>query len=122
MRDGESTWNDRVLLVMQRKGYVEETYFTFSYSPCFDDAGEVGGVFCACTDDTARVLGDRRLQTLRALAESVADSPTPAQACANAALAWQANGHDLPFAAMYLPDGADGLRLAGDTGAVEGTP
>lgn len=30
---GEATWNDQLLLVMERNGYPEETYFTFSYSP-----------------------------------------------------------------------------------------
>ena len=122
LREGAATWNDRSLLVMERKGYTEETYFTFSYSPCFDDQGDVGGVFCACTEETARVLGERRLQSLRALAEALADSPTPALACANAGSALHANAHDLPFVALYLPDGDGGLRLAGHTGSVQGTP
>ncbi|HEY9434736.1 MAG TPA: hypothetical protein VI260_25030, partial [Blastocatellia bacterium] len=67
MREGRSTWNESILLVMERHGYTEETYFTFSYSPAPDDAGDVGGVFCAVTEDTARVLGERRLKTLRDL-------------------------------------------------------
>jgi hypothetical protein len=33
MQRGESTWNERVKLVMERKGYLEDTYFTWSYSP-----------------------------------------------------------------------------------------
>ena len=63
MREGRATWNESILLVMERYGYTEETYFTFSYSPALDDDGNVGGVFCACTEDTKRILGERRLRT-----------------------------------------------------------
>ena len=62
MREGRATWNDSILLVMERYGYTEETYFTFSYSPAINDDGSVGGVFCACTEDTKRILGERRLR------------------------------------------------------------
>ncbi|MGZ5271554.1 MAG: ATP-binding protein [Ramlibacter sp.] len=118
MRDGASTWNDRVLLVMERRGYTEETYFTFSYSPCFDDQGEVGGVFCTCTEETGRVLGERRLQSLRALSAALRDSRSPAHACERAAGALASNPHDLPFALFYLQDG-DVARLVARSGADE---
>jgi hypothetical protein len=65
LNKGESSWNRQLLLVMERNGYTEETYFTFSYSPVGNDDGTVGGVFCACTEDTKEVLSERRLTTLR---------------------------------------------------------
>ncbi|OKH29002.1 hypothetical protein NIES2101_43540 [Calothrix sp. HK-06] len=68
LRSGQASWNEAVLLIMERNGYTEETYFTFSYSPVPNDDGGIGGVFCACTEETKRVLSDRRLQTLRELA------------------------------------------------------
>ena len=40
------------LLIMERNGYPEETYYTFSYSPIPDDDGSVGGIICANSDDT----------------------------------------------------------------------
>ena len=55
--EGRATWNEERLLLMERNGYPEETYFTFSYSPVANDHGGVGGVFCACSEDTQRVLG-----------------------------------------------------------------
>ena len=55
MQRGEATWNERVLLVMERQGYTEDTYFTWSYSPIPDDAGGIRGLFCACTEETQRV-------------------------------------------------------------------
>jgi PAS domain S-box-containing protein len=59
MRRGQATWNERVLLVMERNGYTEDTWFTWSYSPIYDESGGIGGVFCACTEDTPRVLAER---------------------------------------------------------------
>ena len=59
MTQGEATWNDRVLLVMERQGYTEETYFTWSYSPIRDESGRVAGLFCACKEDTDSVLAER---------------------------------------------------------------
>ena len=47
---GESTYDEALLLLVARHGYLEETYFTFSYSPLPDDQGHVGGLFCAVTE------------------------------------------------------------------------
>ncbi|TFZ06350.1 response regulator [Ramlibacter henchirensis] len=117
MQHGASTWNDRVLLVMERKGFVEETYFTFSYSPCFNDQGEVGGVFCTCTEETGRVLGERRLKSLGELATAVLDSRNAQDTCARAARALADNTHDLPFVQFYLQDSAHTARLVAGSGA-----
>jgi PAS domain S-box-containing protein len=116
MRKGQATWNESILLVMERYGYTEETYFTFSYSPVMDDRGQVGGVFCACTEDTKRILAERRVRTLRALAERTPQAKTAEDACAIAAAAMRDNRYDFPFAFLYLLDenGAT-ARLAGST-------
>jgi PAS domain S-box-containing protein len=83
MQRGEATWNERALLVMERNRYREDTYFTWSYSPIPDGAGGIGGLFCACTEETQRVSAERerdrlleRIETERArLAETFARSP-----------------------------------------------
>jgi signal transduction histidine kinase/ActR/RegA family two-component response regulator len=64
MERGEPTWNERVLLVMERNGFPEETWFTWSYSPIHDDSGRIGGLFCACTEETGRVLAERERDRL----------------------------------------------------------
>ena len=51
---GEATWSEDLMLPLERKGFAEECYFTFSYSPIRDEAGEVGGVFCAVRRDDAQ--------------------------------------------------------------------
>lgn len=62
MNEGASTWSEDQVLYMNRHGYVEETYFTFSYSPLLDESGKVSGVFCACTETTGNVLATRKIQ------------------------------------------------------------
>ena len=68
---GEATWSSDQLLVLDRNGYPEECYFTYSYSPVVAPGGDVAGVFCAVSETTDRVLGERRLRTLAAMARLV---------------------------------------------------
>jgi PAS domain S-box-containing protein len=57
---GQATYREDLPLLMNRKGFDEQTWFTFSYSPVRDEAGRVAGMFCACTETTAKVLSERR--------------------------------------------------------------
>src|SRR4051794_33655875 len=59
--NGEATWLEDLPLVMNRKGYEEETWFTFSYSPVRGDDGEIAGMFCAVAETTDKVMAERRL-------------------------------------------------------------
>jgi PAS domain S-box-containing protein len=61
---GQSTYREDLPLLMNRKGFDEPTWFTFSYSPVRDDAGRVAGMFCACEETTRRVLAERGLREL----------------------------------------------------------
>ncbi|TWI66139.1 PAS domain S-box-containing protein [Pseudoduganella lurida] len=56
---GEASYHENLLLTMCRKGYDEDTWFTFSYSPLRDEAGGVRGMFCACVETTEQVLAAR---------------------------------------------------------------
>ncbi len=105
---GESIALDDTLLPLDRLGFLEEAYFTLSYSPLADDAGAIGGVLGVVHETTERVLADRRLRTLRELSGSgLAQTAVEAARVAVAALA--KNPADLPFAIIYLVD-ADGTR------------
>jgi signal transduction histidine kinase len=123
IRDGEATWSDDLMLFMHRNGYPEECYFTFSYSPIRDESGGVGGMFCACTETTIKVLGERRLRTLGDLAADTAEARTVPEACRLAARVLEDNAADLPFALVYLFE-EDGrrARLAATAGVGEGEP
>ena len=76
MKEGVSNWNEDQLLYINRRGYTEESYFTFSYSPVFDESGNVGGVFCACTETTEKVLATRKIQeSERSLRSTILQAP-----------------------------------------------
>jgi PAS domain S-box-containing protein len=57
---GEPTYFENLPLTMTRKGFEEQTWFTFSYGPLRGDGGEAAGMFCVCTETTATVLAERR--------------------------------------------------------------
>jgi PAS domain S-box-containing protein len=102
MRNNVGTYDEALLLVMERTGYPEETYYTFSYSPIPDDDGGVGGLICANTDDTQRVLRERQLALLQRLAADTANARTFAEACTRSMVALTENPFDFPFAGIYL--------------------
>src|ERR1700729_870021 len=73
MSHNEGTYDEALLLIMERNGYPEETYYTFSYSPVPSDDGGNGGILCANTDDTQRIISERQLAMLRDLGSSTAN-------------------------------------------------
>lgn len=57
---GQVTQVTDMRLDLAREGRPEESYWTFSYSPVFDDRGAVTGMICVTGETTARVLAERR--------------------------------------------------------------
>jgi signal transduction histidine kinase len=108
MERGEATRSRDLQLLMDRQGYLEETYFSFSYSPIYDERGEVGGVFCPCIETTEKVVGERRLVTVRDLAARCKGAPSEQAAYDAAAAVLAENPRDVPFALIYrvADDGA----------------
>ena len=113
----EGIYVEEQLLIMERNGYPEETYYTFSYSPIPDDNNHAGGIICANTDDTQRVINERQLRLLRCLSEAVS-VPTSQQAvCQQGLAALQQDPQDIPFAMLYLSEeGGQQAKLAGSVG------
>ncbi|AFZ19991.1 PAS domain S-box protein [Allocoleopsis franciscana] len=117
MLKNEGTYDEALLLIMERNGYPEETYYTFSYSPVPNDQGGTGGIICANTDDTQRIIGERQLSLLRELAAKTADARTFDDACTRSAKCLETNPYDLPFAMIYLVDpGQKCVVLTGTSG------
>jgi two-component sensor histidine kinase len=106
---GESTYSEAELLVMQRSGYPEETYYTFSFSPVPEDDGHIGGIVCANTDDTDRVVGARRLALLREIASRTWEADTVDDVYALSLRALASDPRDMPFALIYRFE-EDGAR------------
>ncbi len=121
MSSNEGTYDEALLLIMERYGYPEETYYTFSYSPVPNDEGGPGGILCANTDDTERIISERQLALLLELAARPAEARTVGDACARAARSLETNGRDLPFALLYLFDAEHRrMHLAGLAGIESG--
>jgi signal transduction histidine kinase len=103
-----------------RYGYPEAVYFTFSYSPIRDEAGDVAGVLAVVTETTQEVVSRRRLQTLYAVSAETAAAPSPKVACESAVRAL-AGDPAVSLAAVYLthPSGT-GVELTASMGPPPG--
>jgi PAS domain S-box-containing protein len=99
---GEATWSADLLLLLERNGYLEETYHTFSYTPIRDVQGHVVGVITPVSETTDEVISQRRLLTLRDLAARSVDAKNEAEAWEFAAKALSGNPYDIPFAVLYM--------------------
>ena len=117
---GEAFWAQDHLFYLDRLGFLEETYFDVSYDPVRVEDGTVGGIFCIVSETTGRVLGERRLRTLRELGTRTADVRGAADVWAVAADVLATNPGDLPFSLLYRA-AAPGLRaeLVGRSGVAE---
>lgn len=85
---GIATFSEDLPLIMNRAGYDEQSWFTFSYSPVRDQHGAVRGMFCAVTETTQRVMLEKRQAFHLALEETLRDiaDPVAVMAAASEAL------------------------------------
>ncbi len=103
-QQGEASFLDDVRFLMNRGDFIEETYYSFSYSPIRDESGAVAGLFCPTTEVTPKVINARRLRTLSELSANSLLQKTVDAACAEAAATLSKNPDDVPFALLYLID------------------
>lgn len=116
VRTGDAFWaRDRVFF-MERYGYLEETYFDVSYDPVRDESGRVGGLFCIVSETTGRVIGERRLRTLKDLAQVVQHAHTVEEVYRLSAESLCKTPQDVPFALAYGPSDGHAHPLLGHAG------
>jgi signal transduction histidine kinase len=122
METGEASWDEALMLILERSGYPEETYHTFSYSPLEGPDGAVAGMLCVVIEDTVRVIGERQVASLGTLAAALATAITERDVFAAIECGlW--NQKDMPCTLTYLLD-EDGthLELVARTGIDAGHP
>ncbi|MGK5683803.1 SpoIIE family protein phosphatase [Actinoplanes sp. URMC 104] len=114
---GVASWVPALQLALDRSGYREEAYFSVSHAPARDDDGTTAGILTVCSEVTEQVVGERRLRLLRDLAVPAGGRTADVgQVCTQLCAVIGEHRIDVPFAAIYLRDGAV-LRRAGVVGA-----
>ncbi|MEO6238647.1 MAG: PAS domain-containing protein [Vicinamibacterales bacterium] len=114
MQRGEATWNEEHLVPITRNGRVEEVYWTYGYSPVWDDDGRVGGTLVVVQEQTARTLASRRIRTVRDLASTVSVHRTENEAWLAGLDVLSANVLDLPWVLGFAAsDDRHSARLIG---------
>ncbi|MBD2308979.1 response regulator [Chroococcidiopsis sp. FACHB-1243] len=123
METGVANWTPALLLVLERAGYREESYFSVSHAPAEDDLGQSVGMLAVCSEVTQQVLGERRLRLLRDLASKAGETRSVESTCRDLMAAIAAHPLDVPFALLYLRDSASNtLTLQGAVGLEVGEP
>ena len=109
---GKATWSDDLLLPMERHGYLEEAYFTVSYSAIRHEKRLVAGLFVTVAETTQHVLGHRRLQLSSELARRSSHATGAEEACRLAADAFEELHADVPASAIYLVEESEARLVA----------
>jgi len=119
---GEASYIENQRMFLDRNGYLEETFFTFSFSPIHDESGGVGGLFHPVTEQTGKMLSGRRTRALRDLSAHTGKAKTVADVFSYAAETLSQYNLDLPFVLFYSL-GADGgqAELVAHAGCVPGS-
>jgi len=119
---GETSFLENQRMFLDRHGYLEETFFTFSFSPIRDETGGVGGLFHPVTEQTGKMLSERRTRALRDLAARTGKAKSIDEVFTLAAQTLAEYDLDLPFALFYSLDTESArARLAAQTGLAAGS-
>ena len=122
MKTGEASWDETLGLILERSGFPEETYHTFSYSPLAGAGGKIEGMLCVVMEDTQRVRGERQLASLSRLAGALVDANTKREVFA-ATQRGLADEKDIPFALVYyFEEDTTRLSLVAQSGIAPGHP
>jgi signal transduction histidine kinase len=116
-RGGTTSFLEDQRMFLDRNGYLEETFFTFSFSPIRDESGGVGGLFHPVTETTGKMLAQRRTRALRDLAGQAGKAQSVVDALRLAAKTLGDYELDLPFALFYATDASGRTaKLVAQTG------
>ena len=102
LKTGNATWEEALLLFLERSGFTEETYHTFSYSPVYSDEDNIAGMLCVVTEATDRIISERRLAFLGALGGALTGASCEGDLFSALSHSIGVNAPHLPFTATYL--------------------
>ena len=106
MAGGPATYSEDQLLLVDRHGFLEECYFTFSYSPIPDGRGGVDGILTAVAETTGPLFAARRVELTQRLGNDLTAAATAGvDAVLTVALrVLRSYRSDLTTTAIYLCD------------------
>lgn len=99
-----ATWVYNEPVPLHRRGFLEECFFTFSYSPVRGADGTIEGVVDIAAETTAEVQNRRRLDVLARLNAALADVHGPDEVRRRALVVLHGARADLPAVDIRLPD------------------
>ncbi len=114
-----ATYVEDDLMLLERHGFTEECYFTYSVSSIADDDGTEGGIFTAALETTCRVIDRRRLDLLRRLG-ALADTLDLDEVSSRVLAELRTDGPDLPEVDLLLPGPGGRLLAVEPAGALAG--
>ncbi|HXH99410.1 MAG TPA: ATP-binding protein [Sphingobacteriaceae bacterium] len=120
---GQTRFLENQRVFVDRYGYKEEAFFTFSFSPILDESGGVGGLFHPVIEMTQQTLAERRLNILRAVADNTVNARTADEAFTLILECLKAFDLDLPFVLLYsIAANGKEANLKGRVGVEMDTP
>lgn len=99
---GNGSWAEDQIYFLHRNGYPEESYFTFSFARIIDERGGFGGILCTAIETTEKVIGERRLKTLRELGNRAGIKSTVKEVYTESLAVIKEQPRDIPFAALII--------------------
>ncbi|MEJ7625448.1 MAG: ATP-binding protein [Ferruginibacter sp.] len=120
---GQTRFLENQRIFLDRYGYKEETFFTFSFSPILDESGGVGGLFHPVIEQTQQTLAERRLNILHTIPDHTVDARTADEASALVAECLKDFELDIPFMLLYsISDDGKEANLKSNVGVEAGSP
>jgi len=120
--EGQTKFLVNQRMFLDRNGYLEETFFTFSFSPIVGESGGVEGLFHPVIELTQQSLGDRRMIVLRNIASRTMNAKTGREAITLIMEVIKESDLDIPFSLLYsLSVEGNTLKLEESTGLPAGS-
>jgi hypothetical protein len=89
------------MLPIERYGYLEETYFSWSFTPLYGGTKRILGFYNAPFETTYQTINSRRMQTLRHLGEILSQARSIQHFWKCVLEGLEHNHNDVPFALLY---------------------
>jgi signal transduction histidine kinase len=107
-RTGLSVRKENQMLPIERSGYVEETFFSWSFTPLYGGSSRILGFYNTPFETTSYCIGSRRMETLRRLGEAISLARTVKKFWQSVLEGLEDNHFDVPFALLYSVVDGDG--------------